>query len=132
DGKRKPILWSPADSCVLAMLQSDWRLKHGADPFVGGDAQPAPLVLTPLVFVVWEDRSDTLLKQGRGHVTWKAIHAAVRSNRGWPAIGGKPEWGFVKLGHTDPTLSNSGMQSLVLMSLEFYGKQGGLTIGDAL
>src|SRR5689334_3255368 len=37
EGKRKSILWSPADSGVLALLQSDWRLKYGTDPFVGGD-----------------------------------------------------------------------------------------------
>src|SRR5262249_22167665 len=53
-------------------------------------------------------------------------------NRGWPAIGGKSDWGFVKLGHTDPTKSNSGMQALLLMTLEHYGKTSGLTVGDLL
>src|SRR5262249_9638300 len=47
-------------------------------------------------------------------------------------IGGKPEWGFVKLGHTDPTRSNSGLQALLLATLEFYGKRSGLTVGDLL
>jgi len=46
----------------------------------------------------------------------------VTSNQGWAAIGGEGKWGFVKLGHTDPTRSNSGLQTLYLMSLEYFGK----------
>ncbi len=42
---------------------------------------------------------------------------------GWPAVGGRPGWGYVKLGHTDPTRSNSGLQALVLMALEHFGAQ---------
>jgi hypothetical protein len=47
------------------------------------------------------------------------------------SVGGKPEWGFVKLGHTDPTQSNSGLQALYLMTLEFYGKPS-IDIADLL
>jgi hypothetical protein len=78
------------------------------------------VLLTPLVFVIWEDRANALLKAGKGKVTWKSIRSAVTSSRGWPAVGGKGEWGFVKLGHTDPTRSNSGLQALWLMTLEFF------------
>ncbi|HEY1552417.1 MAG TPA: extracellular solute-binding protein, partial [Kofleriaceae bacterium] len=57
-----------------------------------------------------------------GAVSWKAISKAVTSPLGWPAIGGPGKWGFVKLGHTDPTKSNSGLEALYLMSLEYFGK----------
>ncbi|MGZ3387922.1 MAG: substrate-binding domain-containing protein, partial [Isosphaeraceae bacterium] len=40
-------------------------------------------------------------------------------------------WGFVKLGHTDPTKSNSGLEALYLMSLEYTGKSK-LAIEDLL
>jgi hypothetical protein len=46
----------------------------------------------------------------------------VTSAKGWPAVGGEKRWGFVKLGHTDPTKSNSGLQALYLMMLEATGK----------
>src|SRR5262249_25636063 len=36
-----------------------------------------------------------------------------------------------KLGHTDPTQSNSGLQALYLMTLEFYGKPS-VDVGDLL
>jgi hypothetical protein len=132
DGKDKPTLYSPADSLVLNLLASDWETKNRAELFDKGDDAPQPLVITPLVFAIWEDRAEPLLKAAGGHVSWKTIEKAVSSNRGWPAVGGKAEWGFVKLGHTDPTRSNSGLQALLLMTFEYYGKTTGLTVGDLL
>ncbi len=133
DGKYQPTLWSPADSLALNLAVDDWQTKHHTALVAaeGGDAAK-PMLLTPLVFVVWEDRAKVLLAASGGTLSWKAIHKAVASPKGWAAIGGKPDWGFVKLGHTDPTRSNSGLQALLLMTLEYYGKQSGLTVGDLL
>src|SRR6202171_6110807 len=134
EGKAKPVLWSPADSLVLGLAASDWQTKSGTQLSAAegsGDAAQ-PLVITPLVFVVWEDRAEPLLKYAGGKLSWHAIHEAVASNRGWPAVGGKPEWGFVKLGHTDPTRSNSGLQAMLIMSLEYYKKNSGLTVAELL
>jgi ABC-type sulfate transport system substrate-binding protein len=132
EGKEKPALWSPADSLVMALAASDWETKYGTRLVAAEGSSDAPqaLVLTPLVFVVWEDRADVLLKSGR--LSWHSLHDAVSSNRGWPAVGGKAEWGFVKLGHTDPTKSNSGLEALLLMTLEYYKKTGGLTVAELL
>ncbi|RJS25933.1 ABC transporter substrate-binding protein [Corallococcus sp. H22C18031201] len=135
DGREKPTVWSPADSAVLRMLSSDWATDPARGPLFAtdGDAAPQPLVITPLVFVVWEDRAQVLQKANAGQgVSWKTLHKAVASDQGWPAIGGKADWGFVKLGHTDPTRSNSGLQALLLATMEFYGKRTGLTVGDLL
>jgi len=119
DGTDKPVLWSPADSSTTNLLASDWQTRYARPPF----EKPEPLLLTPLVFVVWEDRAKVLLDAAGGQVSWKAIHAAVVSPKGWPALGGKPTWGFVKLGQTDPNRSNSGVQALALMAMEFFGTQ---------
>jgi ABC-type sulfate transport system substrate-binding protein len=133
DGKEKPTIVSPADTLVMNLLASDWQTKNKSDLFAAsGDDAAQPLVITPLVFVVWEDRANALLKAAGGTITWKAIHKAVSSNEGWKAMKGDPTWGFVKLGHTDPTRSNSGLQALVLMTLEHYGKTSGLAIADLL
>lgn len=124
DGAAQPVLWSPADSYVANLLAADWQTKHGKALFpTAGDAAPQPLLLTPLVFAVWEDRAKVLRDASGGQLTWKAIHKAVTAKGGWPSIGGKPGWGFVKLGHTDPNRSNSGLQALVLMALEHSGAQ---------
>lgn len=133
DGKEKPTVFSAADTLVQNLLASDWQTKNRTDLFAtSGDDAPQPLVITPLVFVAWEDRAEVLLKAAGGVISWKSIHKAVTSNEGWPAIKGKSEWGFVKLGHTDPTQSNSGLQALLSMTLEYYGKNTGLEVGDVL
>ncbi|WP_437926953.1 substrate-binding domain-containing protein [Sorangium sp. So ce291] len=133
DGTERPTLFSPADSLVQNLLTSDWQTKHKTDLFAAsGDEAPQPVVITPLVFVIWEDRANALLKASRGEISWPAIHKAVKSNEGWPAVGGQAAWGFVKLGHTDPTRSNSGLQALLLMTLDYYKKTSGLAVGDLL
>ncbi|WP_338864111.1 substrate-binding domain-containing protein [Myxococcus stipitatus] len=135
EGRERPTVWSPADSAVLRMLASDWATDASHGPLFAeeGEDAPRPLVITPLVFAVWEDRAEVLRKaSGGGAVSWKVLQKAVTSPQGWPSIGGKPEWGFVKLGHTDPTRSNSGLQALLLATLEYYGKRGGLTVEDLL
>jgi hypothetical protein len=130
DGSDKPVLWSPADSLVANLLAADWQTKHQAALFpTTGDAAPQPLLLTPLVFVVWEERAKVLVDPASGgQLSWKAIRRAVTSPKGWAGIGGKPGWGFVNLGHTDPIRSNSGLQTLALMAYEFAGATSGLTV----
>lgn len=128
DGTEKPTIFAPSDSMVMNLLDVDWDAKYHRSPF---SSPPDPLVITPLVFVAWEDRATVLQSAGGGIINWESIRKAVSSNQGWPAIGGKAEWGFVKLGHTDPTQSNSGIQALYLMSLEYY-KKNSITVGDLL
>jgi len=133
DGKEKPTLFSPADSLIMNLLKADWQQKNHADVVAAsGEDAPQPELITPLVFAIWEDRAEALLKHSKGKITWSGIHKAISSNEGWPAVGGKPAWGFVKLGHTDPTKSNSGLQALLLMTLEYYEKTSGLDVGDLL
>ncbi len=132
DGTDKPVLWSPADSLVSNLFAADWATKGNKPLFpVTGEGAPQALVLSPLVFAVWEDRAKALLDASKGQVSWKTIQKAVASPKGWPAIGGKQSWGFVKLGHTDPNKSNSGMQALVLMALEYFGTKT-LTVDQML
>jgi serine/threonine protein kinase/ABC-type Fe3+ transport system substrate-binding protein len=123
DERLKPTVWSPSDSMLLKMLDSDWQTKQHTDLFAThGDDTTQPLLLTPLVFIVWEDRARILKKSAGGMITWKTIRQGVTSVKGWPAVGGEARWGSVKLGHTDPTQSNSGLQALYLMLLEHTGK----------
>ena len=131
DGREKPVVWSPADSLVLNLLVSDWDARYHT-PLVDAAGHLKLVGRARNMIVAWEDRANVLLKAGGGTISWKSIEAAVSSNQGWPAIGGKAEWGFVKLGHTDPTQSNSGLQALLLMTMEYYGKTTGLTVADVL
>ncbi len=132
DEKDKPTIFSPADSLIMNMVSSDWKTKKSTALFAAsGDDAPQSLVITPIVLAIWEDRAQVLLKAGKGRITWKSIRDAIKDNKGWSGMGGKPEWGFVKLGHTDPTQSNSGIEALYLMSIEYYGKNT-VDVGDLM
>lgn len=133
DGDAKPTLWSPADTVALNLLAADWYQKERKPLFPdAGDQAPQPLVLTPLVFVAWEDRGNVLTEKDSKPLTWKRLHTVLSSPEGWKTIGGASDWGLIRLGHTNPTQSNSGMQALLLMAYEHHGKSQGLEIADVL
>ncbi len=133
EGRQKPTLFSPADSLVQNLLAADWKAVHHDDLFAtSGDDAPQPLVISPLVFVAWEDRGAARLKAAGGSIGWRTLHAGVSARDGWPALGGSASWGFVKLGHADPMRSNSGLQALYAMTLDYYGKRGGVEVADLL
>ena len=133
DGSDKPVLWSPADSLVANLLAADWQTRNQSPLFpTTGDTGPQPLLLTPLVFVVWEERAKVLDPTNSGQLSWKTIQKAVASPKGWAGIGGKPAWGFITLGHTDPNKSNSGMEAIALMAYEYFHITSGLTVDQLL
>jgi serine/threonine protein kinase/ABC-type Fe3+ transport system substrate-binding protein len=131
-GKDKPTLWSPADSLALSLAASDWQKKNNSPLFApdGTDDAPQSLVMTPLVLVVWGDRAAALRKSAKGEITWRSIHDAAANSKGWAGVGGKADWGPVKFGHTNPTRSNSGLQALLMMTLDYFHKSSGLTAAD--
>src|SRR5262249_46312596 len=68
-GREKPTIFSPADSLVQNLLAHDWKAVNKSDLFAtSGDDAPQPVVITPLVFVAWEDRGAVLLKASGGHI----------------------------------------------------------------
>jgi hypothetical protein len=132
DQGERPTLISPADDVALNLLLSDWKQKNGSDLIASEGAEKAlPLVITPLVLVAWEDRAAALSAKDRS-LSFQQLHRAIANPKGWPGAGGKADWGFVKLGHTNPTRSNSGLQALILMAYEFHKKRSGLEVNDVL
>ena len=129
-GEKKPMLWTPADRLAVNLLSVQWQLAKSEDPVVrDGQTWPRNLLLTPLVFVAWESRAKVLLAK-ESELKWQRLREAVSSKKGWAGLGGDPGWAYVKLGHTDPNKSNSGLQALVLMGYGFYDRQNNLTVGD--
>jgi len=128
NGTIQPIIWSPASFLELNQLSSAWEQAHGNKDIIilSGNLQPKELVLSPLVFAVWQDRSQLLLRQ-YGSIDWPSIHDALKLNN-WSDIGGQSQWGPVKFGHTRPDSSNSGLLTITLMAYSFFKEQRDLTI----
>lgn len=134
EGKESPVAWSPADEVAINLLDTEWSLQKGSGIVDRAeDVAPQPLVITPLVVIAWEERAKAIAKAGTGDpADWAVIHQLATNPKGWLGVGASAEWGFVKLGHTAPNTSNSGLQTLILMAYGFHGKSAGLAQADIL
>ncbi len=131
-GGPEPTVISPASSLWVEALRSEWRARGNSAPIIGEGADaPRPLVLTPLVLVVWEQRARYLWPSSTPEF-WGSLHDALVNPQGWQALAGEAgrSWGLVKFGHTTPLSSNSGTQTLVLLAYAFHNKTSGLTSAD--
>lgn len=132
DGKYQPDIISPASSLQINLLEDLSRRKYGDPLVIQSDQQYCKQVLlTPLVLVFWADRAQVLWGADPNVNIWVKINEALTDPEGWSTFG-KPEWGYVKFGHTDPTRSNSGFMTIVLMAYEYMGKTSGMTVDNIL
>jgi hypothetical protein len=115
-GDTRYAVWTPASSLFAPVLRDRWREKHGGDPLAGGES----LALTPMVFVMFEDRYDAFVKRFE-HLSFATLHEALALADGWKEIAGKPEWGHFRFALPDPARHTSGLAGFTLMATEFSG-----------
>jgi hypothetical protein len=128
DGVITPTAWSPASMLWVNALNDEWQVQHATDLVMRvGQYQATPLVLSPMVFVMWEDRYQAFKNYFKADPDWGTIQQAVTAPEGWKTLGGNPDWGFVKFGQADPIYSNSGLVAITLATYDHYGKTRGLT-----
>jgi hypothetical protein len=132
DGEVQPDVISPASSLQISILEELSRSKYGRALVDPADPRSCrPVVETPLVLVAWRDRAAELWGDNPGGDLWRKLHDALVDPQGWAAFG-HPEWSYVKFGHTDPTRSNSGFMTILLMTYDYHGKTQGLSEADIL
>jgi hypothetical protein len=124
-GDQRIQVWSPASAVYKDTFVEDWKAKYGTDPILTEDA----LALTPMVFVMWEERYQAF-KDHYGVVDFDAINRALHEPGGWQTIGQHPDWGLFKFGHTNPGDSNSGILALLLAGHSYFKKTDDLTLAD--
>jgi hypothetical protein len=84
------------------------------------------LALTPMVFVMWQQRYDAFVKH-YPDVGFRTIASAMNEPGGWSTIANQPDWGFFKFSHTHPNQSNSGLVALTLMAYDYHGTHRSLS-----
>jgi hypothetical protein len=132
DGEARPALISPASSLQISILHDLSASKYGKSVVNVADSQTCrPVLLSPLVLVAWKERADVLWGDNPNGALWRRMHDALTDPRGWDAYG-HPEWGYIKFGHTTPLKSNSGFQTILLMTYNYFDKTSGLTGADIL
>ena len=120
-------VWALASRIIKDSFVTEYEGKYGKKPILNDKDEP--LALTPMVFVMWQERYDAF-KAKCGSVSFTTIAQAMAEPGGWGGIANKPDWGFFKFGHTHPADSNSGLMTLVLMAYEYQKKQTGLAVAD--
>jgi hypothetical protein len=132
NGEIQPTAWSPASMLWVNLLNAEWRTANGTDLVMRvGQYQATPLVLSPMVFVMWEDRAE-VFTQALGDPDWTVVQQAVDAEGGWNDLGGDANWGHVKFGQTDPVYSNSGLTAVMLATYSYHDKTRGLAVDDVV
>ena len=125
NGDQRIQVWSPASAVYKDTFVEDWQAKYGSSPIL----KEEPIALTPMVFVMWEERYQAF-KDHYGTVDFDTINRALHEPGGWQTIGNHPDWGLFKFGHTNPGESNSGILALVLAGHSYFKKTEDLTVGE--
>ncbi len=121
-----PTLWSPGGRIQVAMLNADQGREFAT--------QCKDLVLSPLAFIMWEDRANVFesFYKDRGGVTFENIEDALSEANGgrWGAIGGDPNWGLLKIGYANPNESNGGFMFLMALTHAYLDRTTEATIAE--
>jgi ABC-type Fe3+ transport system substrate-binding protein len=124
-GDKRIQVWSPASAVYKDTFIEDWQAKYGSNPILKED----PIALTPMVFVMWEERYQAF-KSHYGAVDFDTINRALHEPGGWQSIAKQPEWGLFKFGHTNPGDSNSGILALLLAGHSYFKQTDDLSVGQ--
>jgi hypothetical protein len=125
NGDKRIQVWSPASALYKDIFVQEWQVKYGGNPIL----KEEPIALSPMVFVMWEERYQAFLQKYKA-LSFSTVDQALREKGGWNSIAQKPEWGLFKFGHTHPNESNSGLMTIVLAAYSYQKKTKDLELKD--
>jgi Ca-activated chloride channel family protein len=125
DGSLKPHVFSPASGAYVTLLNDAWLAKGNGKPL-----SPAgePVVLSPVVIAMWKPMAEALGWPEKA-IGWGTLLGIAADPKGWGKFD-RPEWGRLKLGHTHPEHSNSGLLAVLAEAYAGSGKTRGLAAAD--
>ena len=126
DGSERPDVFSPASGAYVTLLNQAWQSRDGHTRPIAPPGEP--LVLSPIVIAMWRPMAEALGWPNKP-IGWRDILAVSRDPGGWGTFG-HPEWGAMKLGHTHPEYSSSGLLSVLAIAYAGANTTRGLTAED--
>jgi ABC-type Fe3+ transport system substrate-binding protein len=126
-GDQRINVWSPASAAYRDIFVQERQVKYNGNPIV----REEPLALTPMVFVVWDERYQAFIQKYKT-MSLQTVDQALQAKGGWDEIAHHPEWGLFKFGHTHPNQSNSGLTTIILAAYSYHHKTKGLGLKDVL
>ena len=126
-GDQRINVWSPASAAYKDIFVQEWQVKYNDNPII----REEPIALTPMVFVVWDERYQAFIQRYKT-MSLDTVNQALQARGGWDEIAHHPEWGLFKFGHTHPNQSNSGLMTIILAAYSYHHKTKDLTLKDVL
>jgi ABC-type Fe3+ transport system substrate-binding protein len=126
-GDKRINVWSPASAAYKDVFLQEWQVKESGNPI----AREESLALSPMVFVVWDERYQAFIQKYKT-LSLVTVNQALQEKGGWSTIAGKPEWGLFKFGHASPAQSNSGLMTIVLAAYAYQNKTKNLALQDVV
>jgi ABC-type glycerol-3-phosphate transport system substrate-binding protein len=127
NGDQRIQVWSPASALYKDTFVQEWQVKYSTNPIL----KEEPLALTPMVFVMWDERYQAFAQKYKA-VSFTTVGQALQEKGGWDSIAQKPDWGLFKFGHTHPNESNSGLMAIVLAAYSYQKKTRDLQLKDVV
>ena len=93
------------------------RDSAGAPPALAIEHEPAR---TRIALAVWPDRL-AVLNRACPNLSWKCFGDAVGKGL-WTAIGGRPEWGQIRIAFPDPPNDATGLAALGAATAGYFGR----------
>ncbi len=124
DGPR-PDAWLPAASTWILLLNQ--KLADDGHPAMADQNSPS-LARSPLVIGMPKPMAVALGWPDRP-IGWSEFLQLARDRTGWSRFG-HPEWGYFKLGKTNPLNSTSGLHALIAAYFAASARSSGLTTAD--
>jgi ABC-type Fe3+ transport system substrate-binding protein len=126
-GDQRINVWSPASAAYKDIFVQEWQVRYNGNPIV----REEPLALTPMVFVVWDERYQAFIQKYKT-MSLQTVDQALQAKGGWDEIAHHPEWGLFKFGHTHPNQSNSGLTTIILAAYTYHHKTKDLGLKDVV
>src|SRR6267142_1174957 len=126
-GDQRINVWSPASAAYKDIFVQEWQVKYNDNPII----REEPIALTPMVFVVWDERYQAFIQKYKT-MSLQTVDQALQAKGGWDEIAHHPDWGLFKFGHNHPNQSNSGLMTIILAAYSYHHKTKDLALKDVL
>lgn len=123
--KPVPTAWMAESRAWVDQANFAALKRTGQDIFLaGGRYRAQPVVLSPLVWGIWRDAYNTLVKHmGTRQISWDELHKAAVIGH-WKKMGGDASRGSFKLVVAHPKRDPAGLTAMVGAAGEYYDKPG--------